>query len=73
MTQNITFSADKSLIEAARERARAEHTTLNEQFRLWLETYAREQKLREFDALSDSLRGKVRIGRKLSRAEMNER
>jgi hypothetical protein len=53
--------------------ARAEHTTLNEQFRLWLETYARKKKLREFDALSNSLRGKVRIGRKLSRTEMNER
>ncbi|HET7649852.1 MAG TPA: hypothetical protein VFL15_04030 [Gammaproteobacteria bacterium] len=73
MTGNITFSADKKLIEAARARARAEHTTLNEQFRHWLETYAREQKLREFDAFTDSLHGKVRIGRKLTRAEMNER
>ena len=34
--KNITLSADEGLIEAARERARTEHTTLNEQFRLWL-------------------------------------
>ena len=31
--KNITLSADDKLIEAARERARAEQTTLNEQFR----------------------------------------
>lgn len=28
--KNITLSADESLIEAARKRARDEHTTLNE-------------------------------------------
>lgn len=36
----ITLSADENLIEAVRKRARAEHTTLNEQFRRWLELYA---------------------------------
>ena len=41
MARNITFSADEALIEAAREAARSENTTLNEQFRLWLESYAR--------------------------------
>ena len=35
--KHITLSAEGGLIEAARERARAEHTTLNEQFRRWLE------------------------------------
>ena len=39
--KNITFSADGQLIEAAREQAKAERTTLNEKFRLWLEEYAR--------------------------------
>ena len=39
--KNITLSADEKLIEAARECARTEHTTLNEQFRRWLEDYAR--------------------------------
>ena len=37
--KNITLSADERLIEAARERARSEHTTLNEQFRRWLADY----------------------------------
>lgn len=72
--KNITLSADEHLIKAARQRAVAEHTTLNEQFRLWLEDYAQRKKRRdEFDALMDDLKGKVRIGRKLSRDEMNER
>lgn len=45
--RNVTFSADERLIEAARERARREKTTLNEQFRLWLEAYAaREERAR---------------------------
>lgn len=39
--KNITLSADDKLIEAARERARAEQTTLNEQFRRWLANYVR--------------------------------
>jgi hypothetical protein len=72
--KNITLSADERLIEAARERARAEHTTLNEQFRRWLEDYTRsEQQAREAMAVVRELRGKLRVGRKLSREEMNER
>jgi hypothetical protein len=72
--KNITLSADESLIEAARERARAEHTTLNEQFRRWLKDYARrEQQADEAMAVIRELRGKVRVGRKLTREEMNER
>ena len=39
--KNITLSAEENLIEAARRRAVSEHTTLNEQFRLWLENYVR--------------------------------
>ncbi len=73
--KNITFSADEKLIEAARERARAEHTTLNEQFRLWLAGYARrEQQAERAMALVRELQGKVRTGgRKFTREEMNER
>jgi hypothetical protein len=72
--KNITLSADEGLIEAARERARAEHTTLNEQFRRWLKDYARrEQQADEAMAVIRELRGKVRVGRKLTREEMNER
>ena len=35
--KNVTLSADESLIEAARKRASSEDTTLNEQFRQWLQ------------------------------------
>lgn len=72
--KNITLSADAELIKAARERARAEHTTLNEQFRLWLADYAQQQqRMERYDKVIAQLRGKVKIGRKLSREEMNER
>jgi hypothetical protein len=72
--KNITLSADEKLIEAARERARAEHTTLNEQFRRWLADYARHQeRMQRYDQVIADLRGKVRLGRKLTRDEMNER
>jgi hypothetical protein len=73
--KNITLSADEGLIEAARERARTEHTTLNEQFRLWLADYARrEQRAERAMAVVRELRGRVRTGgRKFTRDEMNER
>lgn len=70
--KNITLSADEELIEAARARARAEHTTLNEEFRRWLRTYAlREQQAAEALAVMRELQGKLRVGRKLTREEMN--
>jgi hypothetical protein len=73
--KNITLSADESLIEAARERARAEHTTLNEQFRHWLKGYARrERQAEQAMTVVRELRGKVRTGgHKFTRDEMNER
>lgn len=45
--KNITLSADEGLIEAARDSARTEHTTLNEQFRLRLADYARREQQAE--------------------------
>lgn len=72
--KNITLSADENLIEAARERARAENTTLNEQFRLWLADYAQQrERMQRYHELMADLRGKLRVGRKLTRDEMNER
>ena len=72
--KNITLSADENLIEAARERARAEHTTLNEQFRHWLAGYAQaQQRLHQVDEVMAQLRGKLLVGRPLNRDEMNER
>ena len=73
--KNITLSADEKLIEAARERARAEHTTLNEQFRRWLADYTqREQQADRAMAVIKDLQRYVRTGgRKFTRDEMNER
>ena len=70
--KNITLSADEKVIDAAR--ARAEHTMLNEQFRQWLPTYARERnRIQQYDAVVAELKGNLRVGRKLTRDEMNER
>jgi len=73
--KNITLSADENLIEAARARARAEHTTLNEQFRRWLGEYTRREKQADAAlAVIDELRDKLRTGgRRFTRREMNER
>jgi hypothetical protein len=72
--KNITLSADASLIEAARERARSEQTTLNEQFRLWLAAYAQTRgRMDRYDAVMRGLRGELKLGRKLGRESINER
>lgn len=72
--KNITLSADEALIEAARERAMEEKTTLNAQFRLWLAEYSRVQdQLKAYDETIRALRGQLVVGRKLTREEMNER
>lgn len=74
MTKNITFAADAALIEEAREAARADNTTLNEQFRLWLEQYARKRRAQRAMETIDRLRKYVDTGgKKFSREEMNER
>jgi hypothetical protein len=73
--KNITFSADEEKIERAREIARSRHTTLNEEFRDWLDVYGNggsPSKAEEFRALMKRLRY-VDAGRKFTREEMNER
>lgn len=72
--RNITLSADENLIEVARRRAAAQHTTLNAQFRLWLADYA-GQETRAAQAMRTvrEIQGRLRVGRKLTREEMNER
>ena len=72
--KNITLSADEHLIEAARAKAREEKTTLNEQFRLWLDSYVRRKQ--QADTAIDTiemLQGKYSIDAPISRDEMNER
>lgn len=73
--KNITLSADEKLIEAARARAQAEQTTLNEQFRRWLAEYARQEHRAERAlAAIRELQSYARTGgRKFSRDQMNER
>ena len=72
--RNITLSADENLIEAARRRAAAQQTTLNAQFRLWLADYVgRERQAAQAMRTVRELQGRLRVGRKLTRDEMNER
>jgi hypothetical protein len=71
--QDITFSADESVIKRARDVARSENTTLEDAFREWLEWFAsRSVTKAELKALFESLRH-VNAGRKFTRDEMNER
>ena len=72
--KNITLSADEKLIEAAHAPAQAEHTALNELFRHGLAEYVgHHERLQRYDQVIGALRGKVRVGRKLTRDEIYER
>lgn len=72
--RNITLSADADTIDAARERAVAENTTLNAEFRSWLEGYARRYQANRAMHAVRELRAKYTTGgRKFSRDELNER
>lgn len=72
--KRITFTADEALIAAARERARAGHTTLGDAFRRWLADYVQDDtRLQHYDATMARLRGRLKVGRKLTRDEMNRR
>ena len=73
MRKNLTLSADESLIERARDRAREERTTLNALFREWLTRYAnRDRHSEDYASLMQRLRY-ARPGRRFTREEMNER
>lgn len=76
--KNITLSADEALIELARKTARQRMTTLNAEFRLWLEQYAasdekRKERVHRYHALMDEFAGISSGGRHFSRDELNER
>mgnify|MGYP003471677457 CR=1 FL=1 len=72
--RDIIFSAEEALIEAARQRARRDHTTLNEAFRGWLAEYARpRERMQRYDEVMSSLRGGLKVGRKLTRETRNGR
>ncbi|MFW5643580.1 MAG: hypothetical protein ACOCYQ_06085 [Alkalispirochaeta sp.] len=73
--KNVTFSADETLLEAARRRAAAVHRTLNDEFRDWLEQYAAqgERAARAADFLDHVQQYASTEGQHFSRSQMNER
>ena len=73
MLKNITFSADEELIRKARERAAARRTTLNDEFRRWLEKYAERPATEGAFTLLMERFAYVQSGRSFKRNEMNER
>lgn len=73
MLRNITLSAEERIIQKARDKAAAQHKSLNAIFREWLARYTRmEDHSQDFNQLMKRL-SHVRAGRKYSRDEMNER
>ena len=74
--RNITLSAADGLIDRAREKARAQGVTLNDEFRKWLASYAEGQNAQEavarFRAVLQAM-PQVDAGRTFSRDELNER
>ena len=77
--KNITFSADEAKIEAARAKARRDHSTLNDEFRRWLDGYVEDEvdgaeRARRAMETIDRIRAYTGTGgRKFTREEMNER
>lgn len=73
MLRNVTLSAEDRLIHSAREKAQQQQTTLNEEFRRWLQSYVGQpDAASRIDALLDGL-SHVQAGGKFSREQMNAR
>ena len=73
MLKNITLSADEKLIRKARKRAKTEHTTLNSQFRQWLENYTSiGTNSNDYEDLMEQL-SYAKPTAQYTRDEMNER
>jgi hypothetical protein len=75
MLRNITLSADEALIARARDKALSEQTSLNVEFRKWLDQYASSRDdaaVTRFRQVMQDL-SKVDAGRSFTRDEMNER
>ncbi len=72
--KNITLSADEKLIEQARQTAAQKGSTLNKEFRAWLETQTVPGKVRaaQYKKLLLNM-AHANAGRKFTRAEMNQR
>ena len=73
MLKNVTLSADEKLIRKARKKAEQDHTTLNSQFRQWLENYTSiGTSSNDYENLMEQLSYSKPIGQ-YSRDELNER
>ncbi|MFQ5742903.1 MAG: hypothetical protein ACE5HV_04860 [Acidobacteriota bacterium] len=73
MKKNVTLSAEETLINKARDKARGQKTTLNAVFREWLARYVSQANDgKDYAELMQRL-SYARPGRTFSRAEMNER
>jgi ribosomal protein L20 len=74
IVRNITFSADEELIDKARAVAQRNQRSLNDEFRDWLAKYASAGGDDKFSyrKLVEQL-GEVKMTRKYTRDEMNER
>lgn len=76
--RNITLSANEQLIDSARAKAHQNKTTLNAEFRKWLEQYTNsdadiKRRVQNYRELMSELSGISTDGKKFSRDEMNER
>ncbi|MBT4638754.1 MAG: hypothetical protein HOC09_08020 [Deltaproteobacteria bacterium] len=73
MLKNITLSADEKLLRKARSKAKQEHTTLNSQFRQWLEKYTSiGSNSNDYENLMEQL-SYAKPTMQYTRDEMNER
>ena len=74
--RNITLSAADQLIDQARDKARAQGVTLNDEFRKWLASYVQandgQNAVNHFRSVMQSL-PQLDAGRTFTRDEMNER
>jgi hypothetical protein len=75
MLRNITLSADDQYIDLARKKAIAAQSTLNMEFRKWLQAYVEakdESAVTRFREVMQQLVG-ADAGRSFTRDEMNQR
>ena len=76
MMRNITLSAADQLIDQARDKARAQGVTLNDEFRKWLASYVQaadgQSAVNRFRSVMQAMPD-ANAGRTFSRDEMNER
>ncbi len=73
MLRNITLSADEYLIQKARKKAQKAQTTLNAQFRQWLENYINiESNAGGYEDLMNQL-SYTKPTDRYSREDLNER